>query len=591
MILRDRQVTFVDRCEGALKEKKNTLGIAPTGAGKTVMMAGVADRVSKIKDRDKPSLILQHRDELVTQNARTFVRYMGAQGCQPKFINADHKVWDRRGEGFNFAMVQTLIRNLDTMPALGAIFIDEAHHGAANSYIQIVDQAKKQNPNLYLYGTTATPNRGDKKSLLGMFDNCADQISISELINDGHLVRPRTFVIDLGTQDALGKVKRTATDFDMEEVEAIMNKQILNEQVVENWKGFTTPSGVQISCANRQTIVFCSTVQHAKDVCLEFQKRGVAAACIDGDMELTERRRILKLYDEGEIQVLTNVAVLTEGFDHQPTACVILLRPASWKSTMIQMIGRGLRKVDPEKYPGVTKDDCVVLDFGTSVLMHGSLEDTVDLKGSGVKTCPDCEARIPDSSPECPICGHVFPRVEQEDGGEGGSKPKDIKEAMTKFVMTEVDILDSSPFRYESFYQGMIQMSTAFTAWAAVVTGSDGRFYAVGGTKDPETNRPTGLRLLADSKDYIIALQSADDFMRENGDSSSARKSKRWLTEPPSDGQMSILSKEISDGGPAGIFGLTKYRAACMIELKFNFSAIGRRVMQAQASHKENIAA
>lgn len=582
MILRDRQKEFVDRCEGAIKEKKNTLGIAPTGAGKTVMMAGVADRVSKFKDKDKPSLILQHRDELVTQNARTFVRYMGAQSCQPKFINADHKAWDRRGEGFNFAMVQTLIRNLDTMPVLGAIYIDEAHHVAANSYIQIIDRAKKQNPNLYLYGTTATPNRGDKKSLLGIFDNCADQISISELISDGHLVRPRTFVIDIGTQDALGKVKRTATDFDMSEVEAIMNKAVLNEQIVQNWKNLA---------GTRQTVVFCSTIQHAKDLCLMFQTHGVHAAVVDGDMSLSDRRAVLEAYDRCDIQVLLNVMVLTEGWDNQPTSCVVLTRPASWKSTMIQMIGRGLRKVDPEKYPGVTKDDCIVLDFGTSVLMHGSLEDTVDLKGSGVKTCPECSARIPDSSPECPICGYEFPRVTQEEGGEGTSKTKDAKEAMTKFVMTEVDILDSSPFRYESFYQGMIQISTAFTAWAAVITGSDGRFYAVGGAKDPETNKPTGLRLLADSKDYIIALQSADDFMRENGDSSSARKSKRWLTEPPSDGQMSILSKEIAEGGPAGIFGLTKYRAACMIELKFNFSAIGRRVMQAQAAHKENIAA
>src|SRR3546814_6826928 len=65
--------------------------------------------------------------------------------------------------------------------------------------------------------------------------------------------------------------------------------------------------------------------------------------------------------------------------------CVILLRPSSYKSTMIQMIGRGLRKVDPERYPGVHKDDCIVLDFGTSVLMHGGIEQAVNLDQKGVK--------------------------------------------------------------------------------------------------------------------------------------------------------------------------------------------------------------
>jgi DNA repair protein RadD len=98
-----------------------------------------------------------------------------------------------------------------------------------------------------------------------------------------------------------------------------------------------------------------------------------------GQDDAQERRETLAAYDRGEIQVITNVAVLTEGWDCQPTSCVILLRPSSFKSTMIQMIGRGLRKVEPERYPGVIKDDCIVLDFGTSILTHGSIEQDVDL--------------------------------------------------------------------------------------------------------------------------------------------------------------------------------------------------------------------
>ncbi len=94
--------------------------------------------------------------------------------------------------------------------------------------------------------------------------------------------------------------------------------------------------------------------------------------------------------------------MLTEGWDHPPTSCVVLLRPSSCKSTMIQMVGRGLRTVDPAEHPGIVKTDCIVLDFGISSLTHGTLEQDVDLDGrdptpgeAPTKTCPECEADDP----------------------------------------------------------------------------------------------------------------------------------------------------------------------------------------------------
>jgi DNA repair protein RadD len=142
---------------------------------------------------------------------------------------------------------------------------------------------------------------------------------------------------------------------------------------------------------------------------------GYSAACVEGNMTKQERAAVLSAYDRGELQVITNVAVLTEGWDHQPTSCVILLRPSSYKSTMIQMIGRGLRKVEPSRYPGVVKDDCVVMDFGTSILTHGSIEQDVDLEGAGTKSCPECEALVPAQMRECAICGYEWPR--DDEGG------------------------------------------------------------------------------------------------------------------------------------------------------------------------------
>ena len=273
-----------------------------------------------------------------------------------------------------FAMVPTLARsaNLDAMPALDLLVIDEAHHAVAESYRRIIDRALHRNPMLRIFGVTATPNRGDKRGLRQVFSNVADQVRLGELIASGHLVPPRTFVIDLGVQEQLREVRRSATEFDMDEVDAIMNRAPITEEVVRHWRE---------KAGDRQTVVFCSTVAHADNVAEAFRAAGVAAQLVHGDMAHDERRAVLGAYAAGRIQVVVNVAVLTEGWDHPPTSCVVLLRPSSFKSTMIQMVGRGLRTVDPEEHPGLVKTDCIVLDFGTSSLLHGTLEQDVDLIG------------------------------------------------------------------------------------------------------------------------------------------------------------------------------------------------------------------
>jgi DNA repair protein RadD len=385
MQLRPRQRTFVDKSVAALDERGNTLGVAPTGAGKTVMASAI---VGHYVNQGASAMVLQHRDELVDQNRKTFEK-INAKASTGLFTAA-RKEW---GYGCTFAMVATLANdaNLAGMPPLDVLAIDEGHHAVAPSYMRIIDTAKQRNPNVKLLLVTATPGRGDKKALRAVVDNVSDQISLRELIEARLLVRPRTIVLDIGVRDELAGVRKTLSDFDMAAVEAIMDKTVLNDRIVEEWGKLA---------GDRQTVIFCSTVAHAQHVADTFNAAGVRAATVEGKMSATDRRETLAAYDRGELQVITNVAVLTEGWDHQPTSCIILLRPSSYKSTMIQMIGRGLRKVEPERYPGVVKDDCIVLDFGTSILTHGSIEQDVDLEGGGVKECPECCASVPKQSRE-----------------------------------------------------------------------------------------------------------------------------------------------------------------------------------------------
>lgn len=556
MLLRPRQLQAVQRTVAALHEKRNTLLVAPTGSGKTVMLSAVA---RQIIGNDGRVTILQHRDELTDQNRAKFKRV--APGISTGVVNANEKQWDRQA---TFAMVQTLTRekNLANMPAQDLIIIDEGHHAPAKSYTNIFEQAREKNPNVMLFGTTATAERGDSKSLREIFDNVADQITLSELILAGHLVRPRTFVIDIGTQEALRGVKKTVSDFDMGAVEKIMDKQPLNARIVEEWRKLA---------GERRTIVFASTVKHARDVAEEFQKQSVAAAFVDGDTPSGERAQIIKDFDAGKTQVLVNCAVLTEGFDSQPVSCVILLRPSSHKSTMVQMIGRGLRTVDPEIYPGVTKTDCIVIDFGISVLTHGSLEQDVVLDGKAqlkqksdapIKICPDCGATVPAGVLDCPLCGFEFIRTEKIIDAMGAVQ------ALEDFVLTEIDLFSASPFKWEEIFDGVALVATAFDAWAMCVL-FNGQWHALGGAKE------TGIKVLSKGE-RMTAIAAADDYLREYGDTDAAGKAKRWLTLPVTDKQAGMLGI-----APMQSFGMTRYRASCVLTFKFNERGIRARLMQA----------
>ncbi|API60577.1 hypothetical protein BSL82_15840 [Tardibacter chloracetimidivorans] len=553
MKLRQRQVDFRDRCVAALDERGNTLGVAPTGAGKTVMLSAITGHYIQ---QGANALIIQHRDELVDQNRRTF------EAVNPRatigLFTADRKEW---GYNATFAMIQTLARagNLEDMPAFDVVTIDEGHHAAADSYLKTIDTAMKRNPNTKLLLVTATPNRGDKKTLRGVVDNVADQITLKELIEARLLVRPRTLVLDIGVREELRGVKKRANDFDMSAVEAIMDKSVLNDRVVEEWGKVA---------GDRQTVVFCSTVLHAQHVAEAFRSAGIRAAAVWADMGDASRRETLEAYDRGEIQVIANVAVLTEGWDHQPTSCVILLRPSSYQSTMIQMIGRGLRLVDPERYPGVRKDDCIVMDFGTSILMHGSIEQDINLEGKGAKDCPECASTVPAQCAECPICGYEWPKPEPEEdeptllpAGDGEDAAPSV---LHDFVMTEIDLLADSPFRYENLFDGLVCIATALDAWVAVVSYY-GRWHALGG------GRMIGVKYLADNSDRFVAMAAADDFLRIHGDSDVGNKAKRWMSQPCSDKQREHLGLS-----PFEAIGVTKYQAACRLEWKFNERLIRR---------------
>jgi DNA repair protein RadD len=558
MLLRPRQKVFVERSLAALDTHGNTLSVAPTGAGKTIMLsAAVRDRLARTGAK---AAVLAHRDELTAQNRSKFTRV--APGVSTSVVDAGEKSWAGQ---VTFAMVPTLTRtaNLNAMPALDLLVIDEAHHAVADSYRRIIDQALQRNPMCRIFGVTATPNRGDKQGLRAVFSNVADQIRLGELIASGHLVPPRTFVIDVGVQEDLRHVRRSGDDFDMAEVAKVMDTVPVTDAVIQHWRE---------KAGDRQTVVFCSTLAHARNVTAAFQAAGVATILVTGDMREGERRDVLAAYAAGKAQVVVNVAVLTEGWDHPPTSCVVLLRPSSFKSTMIQMVGRGLRTVDPAEFPGIVKRDCIILDFGTSSQIHGCLEQDVNLDlqpGEGeapTKMCPSCEAEVPIAEMECPICGYAF-------------EPKDrATEPLSDFIMTEIDLLKRSSFQWCDLYgDDAALMANGFTAWAGAFF-LNGDWHAVGGGK----GLPTKLLAVGER---LVTLAAADDWLNTHESDESAHKSRRWLREGPTERQLAFLPP-----AQRADLSLTRYQASALLTFQFNKAAIRRLVTEARGVALEQAA-
>jgi superfamily II DNA or RNA helicase len=227
------------------------------------------------------------------------------------------------------------------------VIIDEAHHSAAKSYQNIVEYfggmcSARRVP---LIGVTATPQRSDKVGLGVVFQEIAASHLLPALIEAGYLCDLHAILVETDTD--LRRVRIRAGDFVQGELEDAVDNDKRNELIIAAHRKYAS---------GRSTIVFAAGVAHAKHLAEMFQGSGVTAEAIYGAMDEDERRAALLRYANGETRILTNYAVLTEGFNAPLTSCIILARPTKSSLVVAQAIGRGSRLA-----PG--KTDCLVIDM------------------------------------------------------------------------------------------------------------------------------------------------------------------------------------------------------------------------------------
>lgn len=338
MKLRPYQEESIEAVFKAWKEYKRTLLVLPTGCGKTIVFSNIAAQ----RAEHGRVLILAHRDELIRQAADKLMVATGKDCAIEKAsetaIGSFHNI--------TCGSVQTLMRQSRlerfSRDYYGTIIVDEAHHALSDSYRNILnywDSAK-------VLGVTATPDRGDKKSLGEIFESIAYEYSIRDAIQSGYLSKIMCETIPLKID--LSGVRVKSGDYDAGEVGEAL-----------------APYLAQISDTiprDRKTLIFLPLVATSKTMCELLKARGFAAEHIDGKSE--DRREILERLKAGKIDVLCNSMLLTEGFDEPSIDCVVCLRPTKSRALYAQIIGRGTR-------PAPGKDNLLVLDF----LWHSTKHD------------------------------------------------------------------------------------------------------------------------------------------------------------------------------------------------------------------------
>lgn len=526
--LRPYQEEMIEQAIQSLKKDQSSLCLAPTGAGKTVILSQIIK--GYVKALKGKVIVLQHTKELLNQNQQKFQQW--CPRLSTSTFNADIK--DSSGRVI-FSMVQTFQRHYKTFPKIDLLVIDEAHHCMAISYLKIIDHLKEKNPDLRILGMTATPNRGDRKGLKKVFQNVAGQIHLSDLIADGYLVAPRIFTVDVGQQQQLkdvlwqerqGKGHFSDKQSEWDKANHILTDNLkLNEEVLNHWID---------KAYDKKTVIFCANIKHAKEIQTLFNKHKIGCVHVNGEMSEEDRKEALRKLENDEATVITNAAVLTEGWDYPPIECVILLRPMSYESTYLQMIGRGLRS-----HP--YKSECLILDFGMSSSRHKALYLNVELNNQRQKQ--EEKKRLE--------------KEQEEQRLKDQQRQIQAEKFYASIPLKELATHKQSRFLWETFqFEGMeILMAGGFSQTAIIIKKpGEGNCYAYV-TKEKEIS--------------IIKTGSFNEVFFECERQMRAmeffQESKYWMKKEPSDKQIEFLSQFYDEPQLE-----TSYRASLLISLTIN---------------------
>ena len=371
-MLRDYQQTVYRKTVDAFRQGyKRPLVVLPCGGGKSYLFAEMA------RNTHGEVLILTHRRELLSQH-NDLLNNLG--------INA------------RVSMVLTEANRLGQYQRPALIITDEAHLSRSQSWMRVLDYY-----NTYTVGFTATPVRLDGKPLGDMYDTLIEGVSVKWLI-DNHRLAPFEYYAPTAVEtDGL---RIAGGDYVIKDMEQLMSDRAIYSNVLKSWERLA---------GGDKTIAYCVSVKHAKETADMFCKAGYSARMICGGTPEKEREAIMQQFRNGDIQILCNVGIISEGVSIDDVACCLLLRPTESHALYWQQAMRSMR-YQPGKVAKII--DCVgnytrnpLPDADVTWSLKSAPKKCKPLDENGdfhVRMCPSC-FKVFQTAPVCPYCKEPYP--------------------------------------------------------------------------------------------------------------------------------------------------------------------------------------
>lgn len=340
--------------------------VMPTGTGKTTVFSEIT-RILKAKN--KKVLLVVHRTELVNQIVSRlreihFKVYAGiiAGGSKRKLTKS-----------IQVCSVQSLSENIYENFNPDYIIIDECHHASASTYRRMWDMW----PASTILGVTATPIRTDGTGFDDIFQKMSILHQISWYMERGYLVKPEYFVFGSVDPDDI-PFDYNKGDFDEHHLRDLFETDARSKQLIDTYREFG---------GDRKMMVFTTSVERSKELAKLYTEAGYPAAHIDGEINANERAQIIRDFSSGKLRILTNMNIVSEGFDVPDTAVVQIDRLTASLSLYLQIIGRALRTMPGKKYG-------LVFDHGSNWKVHGWADDHRDWSLTGEEEKEKIQRRI-----------------------------------------------------------------------------------------------------------------------------------------------------------------------------------------------------
>lgn len=332
----DYQEDMKERIEKAFRLHRSVMAQMPTGTGKTYLLTAAID--SFVEDNPNTKIwIVAHRKELVSQIEETIKKFYSYSSSKNKSLLVSVKAMS----------IQWLSRHYNEIEEEpGMIVIDEAHHALAKTYKEMWERF----PKAKFLGLTATPCRLNGKGFMDLFDVLVQSWNIPEFISKGRLATYDFVSIksDGVTQRLIDSLQKRGADGDYQnkEMDMLLNKRPSIERLYQSFEEYGK---------DRKGIVYAINISHAKKIMELYQEHGIKAVAIDSKTPAVERQADIEAFKKGDIQVLVNVDIFSEGFDCPDVEFVQLARPTLSLAKYLQMVGRGLRVAKGKK-------NCVIID-------------------------------------------------------------------------------------------------------------------------------------------------------------------------------------------------------------------------------------